>query len=197
MPHNVFGLLGSRSSTFASSLQVDQGRIDCDFHGQIHLSVRNTSNTEACLVKTGQRIAQITFVVMPLFDFCETVMIPQARLAELYKTRSPASSSGPIARFLHGSLFESRALTQISPEWSAWFSPRMKDSKTIDSWFVRQKRGRKVRTLVNYIRSLFDKTSNDEPACATHRVHYVHDEEDECELLSRGMDNLGFGSSGV
>lgn len=148
-------------------------------------------------MKTGQRIAQITFVVMPLFDFCETVMIPQARLAELYKTRSPASSSGLIARFLHGSLFESRALTQISPEWSAWFSPRMKDSKTIDSWFVRQKRGQKVRTLVNYIRSLFDKTSNDDPACGAHRVHYVHDEEDESELLSRKMENLGFGSSGV
>lgn len=197
MPHNVFGLLGSRSSTFASNLNVDQGRVDCDFHGQIYLSVRNTSNTEASLVKTGQRIAQITFVVTPLFNACESVLIPQARLVDLYKTRSPASNSGYIARFLHGSVFESRLLSQMSTEWSAWFSPKMKDNMTIEGWVVRQKRGKKVRTLITYIRSLFDKTSNDEPACTTHRVHYVHDEEDECELLSRGMDNLGFGSSGV
>ena len=167
------------------------------FLGQIYLSVRNTSNTEASLVKTGQRIAQITFVVTPLFAACESVLIPQARLVDLYKTRSPASNSGCIARFIHGSVFESRLLNQTSTEWSAWFSPKMKDNTTIEGWLVRQKRGKKVRTLVNYIRSLFDKTSNDEPACTTHRVHYVHDEEDECELLSRGMDNLGFGSSGV
>ena len=132
MPHNVFGLLGSRSSTFASNLNVDQGRVDCDFHGQIYLSVRNTSNTEASLVKTGQRIAQITFVVTPLFNACESVLIPQARLVDLYKTRSPASNSGYIARFLHGSVFESRLLSQMSTEWSAWFSPKMKDNMSIE-----------------------------------------------------------------
>ena len=60
IPHGLVGLMRTRSSTRKLGLSVD-GTIDCDYRGEVGISLRNSTMQQVHL-KRGERVAQMVLV---------------------------------------------------------------------------------------------------------------------------------------
>ena len=207
MPPNVFGLVGGRSMTYGGNIQVDMGRVDCDFSREIRLSVRNTSTKDPVCIKAGHRIAQISFGLTPIFMPSESVYIHQetVRLAGRTDTTPPTAAtttSDAVHRFEMVENFDTQLTHQMSREWNTSFVVHLEpkaNPPAITGWLVRQKRGQKLRTLARYISSLWSRKSYlqvTSPGAQTTQMVLSNEPEDRC-LVRRSYDNAGYGSSGV
>ena len=207
MPPNVFGLVGGRSMTYGSNIQVEMGRVDCDFSREIRLSVRNTSTKDPVCIKAGHRIAQISFGLTPIFMPSESVYIHQetVRLAGRTDTTPPTAAtttSDAVHRFEMVENFDTQLTHQMSREWNTSFVVHVEpkaNPPSITGWLVRQKRGQKLRTLARYISSLWSRKSYlqvTSPGAPATQMVLSNEPEDRC-LVRRSYDNAGYGSSGV
>ena len=204
MPPNVFGLVGGRSMTYGSNIQVEMGRVDCDFSREIRLSVRNTSTKDPVCIKAGHRIAQISFGLTPIFMPSESVYIHQetVRLAGTTDPPPTTTTSDAVHRFEMVENFDTQLTHQMSREWNTSFVVHLEpkaNPPAITGWLVRQKRGQKLRTLARYISSLWSRKSYlqvTSPGAPATQMVLSNEPEDRC-LVRRSYDNAGYGSSGV